>query len=199
MRPGVAVSVACTVGLALIVPSGSLPPASAETKESTVAGRSLNGWAADLNNPDAVTRLRAVRSLQCFEAAAVPQLTAALRDQDAGVRAAAACALGELGPLARDAHIALRRLLDERSGADLYVAFALCRLGDRDRALAVLCEALGHSTRGVATTAAELLGRAEVTEALPALTRALAHSDYHVQGAATHAIARIHTTRDKAR
>ena len=76
----------------------------------TAGGRPVSYWLDELKRPDAKARKKAVKELGHVgkaDPAAVPAVTAALKDVDAGVRAEAALALLNLGPDAADAAPAL--------------------------------------------------------------------------------------------
>jgi HEAT repeat protein len=76
----------------------------------TAGGRSVSHWLDEMKKPDAKARKKAVKELGHVgkaEPAALPAVTAALKDADAGVRAEAALALLNLGPEAADAEAAL--------------------------------------------------------------------------------------------
>lgn len=72
-------------------------------------GKSTGDWAAQLRSGDASQRLHAIRALEDrgAEAAVVPALAEALKDENAFVRRDAARALGKVGPEARPAVPAL--------------------------------------------------------------------------------------------
>jgi len=112
---------------------------------------------------------------------AVPALAEALRDSDRFVREAAAEALAQIGPAAKDAVPALLDALHGKEDAEFVdarrkAAWALCRIGpDANVALPALVKALGDKDRGVRLAAAGALCgmRADAAEAVPALIRSL--------------------------
>jgi HEAT repeat protein len=110
--------------------------------------------------------------------AAVPALVEALDSDKDGVGYAAAEALGRIGPDARSALPALRAKLTSPEGrmAQIYLAVALARIGDKRYGAAVLAEIALHSTHESARESAlRALGEIGPTAAsvLPALKKAL--------------------------
>lgn len=135
---------------------------------ATVAGRELAAWVADLGSEHRVVRLRAVRSLAPFGAAAGEALRSALKADDPAVRYIAAVDLGRLAgdPL----RLALEKLTVLRAdpqhpAVQMAAAFALCRSGNGEGNLSLLVERLEYPERAMACSAAELL---EMLGPLPA-------------------------------
>jgi HEAT repeat protein len=110
--------------------------------------------------------------------AAVPELTKALRDDDAPVRAAAAAALGETGPLAQTAVGALSQILqkDADNNARVQACLALGNIGSGAKAaVPALAQSLLHDkSLGVRVNAAGSLGQIarDPEKAVPALVEA---------------------------
>src|SRR5438094_65663 len=100
-------------------------------KEPLYKGKPAGYWAETLRDPDPRTRREAAGALAALKAQeAVPQVVAALKDQDEGVRAKAAEALWSLGPAASGAAGALTAALKDKSPAvRLCAAGALGDLG----------------------------------------------------------------------
>jgi HEAT repeat protein len=76
----------------------------------TAGGRPVSHWLDELKKPDPKARKKAVRELGHVgpaDPAAIPAVTAAVKDKDAAVRREAVLALLNLGPAARDAAAAL--------------------------------------------------------------------------------------------
>ncbi len=76
----------------------------------TAGGRPVSYWLDELKKPDPKARKKAVRELGHVgpaDPAAIPAVTAAVKDKDAAVRREAVLALLNLGPAARDAAAAL--------------------------------------------------------------------------------------------
>lgn len=90
-------------------PSG-LP---SKSQEPLYEGRSLVDWQGNLRDPSSGVREKAAEALGHFGDKAVPILAQTLKDTDADVRWAAAHALGEIGPAAKDAVPALVRALKD--------------------------------------------------------------------------------------
>ncbi|MEL7334432.1 MAG: HEAT repeat domain-containing protein [Cyanobacteria bacterium J06560_2] len=91
-------------GTAATAPNPSTPPAATDDFSQLVAS---------LSSPDTNTRKAAANSLAGGGAAAVPELTTALKSEDASVRAAAAYALNEIGPEAEAATPTLLEVLKD--------------------------------------------------------------------------------------
>ena len=72
----------------------------------TAGGRPVSYWLDELKKPDPKARKKAVRELGhvgAADPAAIPAVTAAVKDRDAAVRRDAVLALLNLGPAAKDA------------------------------------------------------------------------------------------------
>ena len=175
---------------------------SAEEKSKTIAGRTLNGWAVDLSVKNEIVRLRAIKTIGQFGPEATHVLTKALEDDSNGVRYWAAYHLGRIGPKAKKAQSKLEKLREDKKApaVAMVAAFALSRLGLLKENLPLLIERLKHPERGMACSAAELLGNVgpAAKAAIPALEatyhrheRGKDGADYHVQGAAQNALRKI--------
>jgi HEAT repeat protein len=129
-----------------------------------------------------------------LDESSIPRLRAALAAPNPGVRVTAAWALGGIGPGAREALPALRKLLnDVDPQLRVAVAFAVCRLGDEKAGLAVLIAAVQnrrHAEQAAAAGALNWLG-AEGRNAVPALIALLKEEEYDTRAAACHALGGI--------
>ncbi len=178
----------------------AMPLAYAETP--TVAGLTLKECVALLDDEDRTVRCRAVRTLARFEDEASKPLAAALDHTDAAVRYLAAVELGRIGGDGlQKATEKLEQLLgDEQSQAvQMAAAYALCRSGKLDEPLDFLIARLDAEERGMACSAAELIGEVgpAAARAVPALEQARdaerpgGGSVYHVDRAAAHALRKV--------
>ena len=170
---------------------------------ATVAGRSLEQYAELLNDPDRVVRLRAMRSLAPLGEQAGVVIARGLDHDDNAMRYLAAVQLGQIGgkPLDRAAERLSELADDERSLAvRMAASYALCELGRVDQHLPLLVESLQYPERGMACSAAELIGRLgpQAKAAIGALEAAYAKhrpgakgGDYHIGGAALNALRQI--------
>jgi HEAT repeat protein len=126
----------------------------------------------------------------------MPTLLAALKDEDARVRAGAAEDLGRLPEADRAVRDSLSAALgDPDPFVRVFAAEALVRVqADTPAAVAVLCEALGQEEAAVRTAACAALAEAgrPAAGALRALTRALARDpDAVVRATAAYAIGQL--------
>lgn len=171
--------------------------------QEKVAGRTVEGWAKDLDNKNEFVRLRAVKSLGPFGKKALEPLRKALDDKHPGVRYWAASHLGAIGTEAKLAIDRLYELKKDKNhpGVAMAAAFALCRIESVNPHIELLIQRLKYPERGMACASAEFLGRLgpkDGKSALPALERAFKDhergkkgADYHVQGAAQNALRKI--------
>ena len=169
----------------------------------TIAGRSVEDYAVELNDENRVVRLRAARSLGAFGFTAGDTLRAALAHEDAAVRYIAAEHLGRIGgkPLEQAKSQLTKLAKDESSLAvQLAASFALCRAGLVDQHLPLLIETLRYPERGTACTAAELIGNIGPTAAAATRTLQEVHAknrpgvkggDYHIGGATSNALRKL--------
>src|ERR1044072_3043631 len=107
--------------------------ACAVTAHAQVSGRPAQPPArllADLKNPSSSTRREAANQLGAMRADASRALIEALSDKDAGVREAAAFALGQIASRAATERLT-RLLADKDAEVRATAAFALGMLGDR--------------------------------------------------------------------
>ncbi len=172
-----------------------------------VAGRTVSGWSRDLEHANVFVRLRAAKTLGVFGPRAAGSLIRALDDQDAGVRYWAASHLADMGDAAKPAVPRLRKLRQSQRhpAVAMAAAFALCRLDTLDGNLELLVERLRDPERGMACSAAEMLGRLgpAAKSAVAALEQTYrrhhrrpgepgpVRADYHVRGAAQNALRKI--------
>jgi hypothetical protein len=188
--------------LALVVGEVSTTPSSGDSPR-LIAGRSIAEYTADIDDSDRVVRLRAIKSLGAFGAPAGAALRDALDHGDAAVRYTAAVQLGRIGgdPL----QLAEKRLTELASDPSSHAvrmaaSYALCESGKVSEYLPLLVDSLDDVERGMACSAAELIGRlgpaAQAAE--PALeTTYQKHrpgasgGDYHIGGAAMNALRKI--------
>lgn len=191
-----AATLACWCGL--FCPCSTL----AAEEPKRVAGRAVDGWAEDLKSDNRVVRLRAAKSLGAFGEAAAKPLSTALESEDAGVRYIAAVHLGRIaGQPLSDAAERLEELREDDSqpAVQLAAAFALFRGGAGEDELKLLADRLSYPERGMACSAAELLGMIgpAAKPVVPALEKAYAENkpggkgDYHIGGAAQNALRHI--------
>lgn len=170
--------------------------------ETEIAGRTLQACSEQLQSEDRVTRLRAARSLAPFGASAADILEQALDHEDAAVRFIAAQQLGRIGGDALESCVGrLCELADDESSraVQLAASYALCRHGLDDMHLPRLIESLEYPERGMACTAAFLIGEigADADAAVTSLERAKEQNrpggsgDYHLGGAAASALQKI--------
>ena len=192
------------IGLAILVGETWTTESACENPRA-VAGRSMAEYAAQIDDPDRVVRLRAIKTLGVFGPAAGAVLRDALDHEDAAVRYTAAVHLGQIGgePL----QLAEERLIElasdrRRHAVRMAASYALCESGKVSEHLPLLIDSLGYGERGMACSAAELIGRLgpDAKAAAPALeTTYQKHrpgatgGDYHIGGAAMNALRKIRT------
>ena len=160
-----AIITACVVTASAQVPSRpAQPPAS---------------LLADLKNPSAATRREAANQLGAMRADASRALIEALSDKDAGVREAAAFALGQIASRAATERLT-RLLADKDAEVRATAAFALGMLGDR-RSIAPLSKAQDDADAGVRSSAVVGLGLMQDEDAVDELIEMLADSSFDVR------------------
>ncbi|MXZ00554.1 hypothetical protein F4Y93_07875 [Candidatus Poribacteria bacterium] len=140
----------------------------------------------------------AAHGLAAIGAPAVPALIAALKDERENVRASAAYALGEMGPLAAEAVDGLIALLTDTS--EEVRQHATSALGmikvPASRTVPALVQVLEDpEDTDLAFFAAQALTRIgpDATEAIPALSEALMSESAYVRGFSSEALSRIGT------
>ena len=181
-----------------------IPIASATAEEvAEVAGHTVNQYVDQLQSEDRVLRLRAARSLGAFGPAAGQALREALDHDDAAVRFVAAEHLGRIGGDSLEAAVGrLCELAEDESShaVRLAASFALCRHGLYDMHLPRMIESLRYPERGMACTAAYLIGEIgpDAKDAQSALEQTLeenrpggSEGDYHLGGAAINALRKL--------
>lgn len=166
-----------------------------------IAGRDLDGWSKDLQAEDRIVRARAAKTLGAFGEEAADVLSEALENDEPAVRYWSAYHLGRLKIDDEETveKLQQRRDKEEHAGVQLALAYALCRLGKTDENLDLLVQRLEHPSRGMACSAAELLGMlgSDAKQAVPALEAAYAANkpggkgDYHLGGASQNALRKI--------
>ncbi len=124
---------------------------------------------------NALVAIWALGAMEAEAELAVPNLIAALGDEDAVVRMLVASVLGQIGPGARSAVLALKRALaDAKADVRATAAFALGQIGPEARpAVPALVNLLADPdpiVRWASLTALRMLGPA-AKEAVPALAR----------------------------
>jgi TonB family protein len=134
---------------------------------------------ADLKNPSAATRREAANQLGAMRADASRALIEALSDKDAGVREAAAFALGQIASRAATERLT-RLLADKDAEVRATAAFALGMLGDR-RSIAVLSKAQDDADAGVRSSAVVGLGLMQDEDAVDELIEMLTDSSFDVR------------------
>jgi HEAT repeat protein len=170
---------------------------------TTIAGRTIADYTAQLDDDDRVVRLRAVKSLGAFGEAAGEALISALDHDDKAVQYTAAVHLGRIGgkPL-QDAQGQLEQVAKDKDSLAVRMAasFALCRGGATEQYLPILIEGLQYPERGMVCGAAELLGMLgpAAAAAVEPLQQAYEQNrpgvkggDYHIGGAAMNALRKI--------
>ena len=140
----------------------------------------------------------AAHGLAAIGAPAVPTLVAALKDERENVRASAAYALGEMGPVAADGVDGLIALLTDTS--EEVRRHATSALGmikvPASKTVPALTRVLEDpEDTDLAFFAAQALTRigSDATEAIPALSEALMNESAYVRGFASEALSRIGT------
>ena len=173
-----------------------------------VAGRTVDDYAAQINDDDRVVRLRAIKSLGAFGAAAGEVFSESLGHDDAAVRYIAAVHLGGIGgePLENSKTRLSELAADETSLAvRLAASYALCRAGLLDQHLPLLIKTLDYPERGTACSAAELIASigpsaAAAIQPLEAVYEknrpGVKGGDYHIGGAAMNALRKIRIQQD---
>jgi HEAT repeat protein len=146
--------------------------------------RVLRGWRVG----DSVREAAAKALGRIGDAAAVPGLLAALRDESWQVREAAAEALGEIGAPAVPGLLAALRDADWQ--VRRAAAAALREIGDA-AAVPGLLAALGDADANVREAAAAALGEIGDAAAVPGLLAALGDADWRVRRAAAAALGEI--------
>jgi len=128
------------------------------TAATTVFGRSVSDWVAQLNGADTLTRLRAIKTLGLLGPDMAPLLVNALQDGDSAVAFWATVSLGYAPPASPGAIEALAKALDRPEiSAKLAAAGALCRLGKTDLGLPVALDAMKHENPFARLFAVEIL------------------------------------------
>lgn len=170
---------------------------------ATVSGRTIDEYAALLDDTDRVVRLRAIKSLGAFGVDAGDAIRKGLEHDDAAMRYTAAVHLGRIGgkPLELAAARLAKLAADKKSHAvRMAASYALCETGNTAEHLPLLIESLSYPERGMACCAAELLGRLgpDAEAAIEPLEAAYAKhapgtqgGDYHIGGAAKNALRKI--------
>jgi HEAT repeat protein len=169
----------------------------------TISGRTIAQYASQLTDADRVVRLRAIKSLGAFGNEAGEAIELALDHEDAAMRYTAAVHLGRIGgaPLSRAGQRLAVLATDKTSHAvRMAASFALCKAGKTEQHLPLLIESLSYPERGMACSAAELIGRLG-PDAIAAEGRledvyakhrpGTKGGDYHIGGAAKNALRKI--------
>jgi HEAT repeat protein len=185
------------------------PRSAADSKTpGAIAGQTIDDYAAKLDDANRVVRLRAVRSLGAFGAAAGDALRESLGHDDAAVRYIAAENLGRIGgkPLEQAKAPLTELAKDETSLAvRLAASFALCRAGLVDQHLPLLIETLRYPERGTVCSAAELIGNIGPSAAAAIKPLEVVHEknrpgvkggDYHIGGATMNALRKLRGQQD---
>ncbi len=182
--------------------------AAASPAPETIAGKSIGQYAEQLADPDRVVRLRAARSLGAFGEKAGDALRRGLDHDDAAVRYVVAVHLGRIGgqPLEL-AQQNLDALAKDNSSLAVQIAssYALCCSGEVEQHLPLLIESLNNPIRGIACSAAELIGQIgpAASQAIDALNGIYKQNepgtgkgDSHLGGAAQNALRKIQNEHD---
>jgi HEAT repeat protein len=184
----------CSLAVLVAVSLSSAP--ARDEKEPAYGGKPLGEWLKLLRSTEAEDRQKAVTALSLHIGpegkAAVPDLTRALKDEEAGVRALAASALGIIGKEAKSAVPALvEALKDKDSGVRTNAAGTLSLLGPEAKAAVPgLIEVLKHESPDLRAAAAGVLGDIGrgAGPATPALVEALKDKEARVRAAAAEAL-----------
>lgn len=167
-----------------------------------IAGRGLSHYESMLPSEDRTVRLRAAKTLGAFGEAAASALTSALEHDDPAVRYTAAVHLGRIGGdglgRAVDQLVKMRNDSSSLAGQQA-AAFSLCRAGKVDEHLSLLVERLAYPERAMACSAAEMIGMIgppaasaiETLEQVKLDNPPSGKGDYHLGGAAGHAIRKL--------
>jgi hypothetical protein len=165
-------------------------------QESLYNGHPVGHWRQAAKSSNTQERIEAVAALgELKHIDAIPDLTAALKDPDASVRAKAAAALWGFTGQARDAVPDLTAALkDKNVEVRMNAAGALGDIGGDDPAVVLaLCESLRDRTPEVRAFAAQSLGRVgrDAPKAVQKLTEGLRDREKTVRIAALYALAEI--------
>ena len=170
----------------------------AQESPSSVAGRDLQGWAADLQSANRTKRLLAAKTVGAFGVRATQTLAEMLSDEDPAIRYWAASHLGNIGKDASSAKAALeQRVQDSSLPVQMAVSFALCRVDNVKEWHMPLLSGIDSKKREVACSAADFLARlgAGGKELLPIVEakhqQFVKGGDYHIRGALENAIKAI--------
>ncbi len=141
----------------------------------------------------------AAHGLAAVGASAVPTLIAALKDERENVRASAAYALGEMGPVATEAVDGLTLLLTDTSEEvrqHATSALGMIKMPTSKTVPALVRVLENPEDTDLAFFAAQALTRIgpDATEAIPALREALMSESAYVRGFSSEALSRIGTT-----
>ncbi len=159
-------------------------------------GRTFVEWQADLRDSSSKIREKAAQALRHFGEKAVPILAQTLKDTDANVRWAAAHALGEIGPAAKDAVPALIQALEDIDGMVRSRVKSTLRqidpsvLEDRERAERAAAKERARQQKESAQPQAQALSGSGAT-AIRALLEALGDKDAEVRRKAAEALLKM--------
>jgi HEAT repeat protein len=150
-------------------------------QETLYQGQSLAAWLAQLKDQDLTVRQEAIQALGMIGGPAVPALADALKDENSGIRLAAADSLCRIGAAAKSAAGALSTALrDPETEVRRQSALALGSIDSKDPPIVqALADALKDGDMEVRRTASFALGRlgAGARAAVPALRDAFTKAD----------------------
>lgn len=159
------------------------------------AGRTVEQWAAMLDAPRQVERLRAANTLATLGPAGLPPLRDVLKHHDAAMRYWAARGYAEPDRATRQryADTLAAMLTDPSPVVRVTAAYGLRYTTKHDQAIAALIEGLNAERRGITNVAADHLAAIgpRAAAALPRLKELTAHGDEYIKRAATHAVEAI--------
>lgn len=156
-------------------------------------GKSTRQWVADLNAPDPLVRLRAVRSLSFCGEAVRDVLLAALGDPQPSVAHWAARGLGAM-PASEETSKALRGAVGHPAvSVRVAAALALCVSGERDTGLPTMVTTMNHENAFARLLAVEGVEHHGITspEGIASLRNALTDQEPYVVRIAEHALEMI--------
>jgi HEAT repeat protein len=192
--------VGAVVAVVFVIPSSRHWVLGELRREPSYDGRHLSLWVEDLHSPDALKRAEVTEDGK----AAVPDLRAALKDEEPRVRFNAALALSKIGPAAEAATMDLAEALeDEDALVRMDAAMALTHIGPGARdAVPALVEALNRDKNqirviGFSHTISHQIAMAlghigpDAHAAVPALTEMLQESEWMSRSFAARALGQI--------
>ncbi|MHC4996658.1 MAG: family 16 glycoside hydrolase [Planctomycetota bacterium] len=176
-----------------IEPLGAAPSAPAG-QGPAYAGRTVDQWAARLDDSTRQIRLNAANTLANIGYVARERLAGMLDHKDSAVRYWGARGLGDMRPRVNDYNDALARSLGDKAFAvRMAAAYALRDTPHHKKAVDVLIDGLKTEERGYGPVAADYLWKMgpSAKKAVPALKKLAQNSDYHIKNAANRALSTV--------